>query len=72
VNWISGEPAPGPTRLQVKIRYKALEAWGMVQTQDDGCARVLFDQPQRGVTPGQAVVFYDSEVCLGGGITKEM
>ena len=73
VNWISGVPAARPARLQVKIRYKAVEAWGMVQTLDDGCTYVLFDQPQRGITPGQAAVFYEGDICLGGGaITKEM
>jgi len=72
INWISGEPPSGPARLQVKIRYKALEAWGTLQPVDDGCTGVLFDQPQRGITPGQAAVFYEGDVCLGGGvITKE-
>jgi tRNA-specific 2-thiouridylase len=35
---------------------------------DDGYARVLFDQPEKAVTPGQSAVFYLNEVCLGGGI----
>jgi len=72
VNWISGVPPSSPARLQVKIRYRAQEAWGMLMPLDDCCVEVHFDRPQRSITPGQAAVFYDREVCLGGGtIIKE-
>jgi tRNA-uridine 2-sulfurtransferase len=70
VNWISGTPLQETTRLQVKIRYKAKEAMGVVQPLDGGGAHILFDEPQRDITPGQAAVFYDQEVCLGGGIIR--
>lgn len=70
VNWIAGEPPAGAFRSQVKIRYRARAAWAQVQPGADGRAFVHFDEPQRGVTPGQAAVFYDAEICLGGGIIQ--
>jgi tRNA-specific 2-thiouridylase len=68
VNWVSGVRPANSLRVQVKIRYKAKEAWGTVTPLDDGSAHVQFDAPIRDITPGQAAVFYDGEVCLGGGI----
>lgn len=68
VNWVSGVAPAAPFRAQIKIRYKAQEAWGTVSPGQDGSAHVQFDAPLRDITPGQAAVFYDGEVCLGGGI----
>lgn len=67
VNWISGSPPDGPIRAQVKIRYKAHEAWATVSPLSAERVRVEFDQPLRDITPGQRAVFYQDEVCLGGG-----
>lgn len=67
INWISGEPPAGAMRVQVKIRYKATEVWGTVLPRSSDRVRVEFDQPLRDITPGQRVVFYQDEVCLGGG-----
>ncbi len=53
--------------LTAKFRYRQKDQAVQVQKQDDGTLRVLFDQPVRAVTPGQACVFYDDDVCLGGG-----
>jgi tRNA-uridine 2-sulfurtransferase len=68
VNWISGEAPDSPTRLQVKIRYKAREAHALVQPLEQGRVHIVFDEPQRDITPGQAAVLYEGEQCLGGGI----
>src|SRR5512136_1475105 len=68
VNWIAGEPPSVPFRAQVKIRYKAAPAWATVSPAPDGLAEVVFDTLRRDITPGQAAVFYDGEICLGGGI----
>jgi len=68
VNWIAGAP-PAPTfQAEIKIRYKAQYAPGTVTVQDDQCVEVSFENPLRDITPGQGVVFYEDEVCLGGGI----
>jgi tRNA-specific 2-thiouridylase len=67
INWLSIPAPSSPLRASVKIRYRANEAGATVVPEVDGRARVAFDAPQRAVTPGQAAVFYDGEVCLGGG-----
>ncbi|MBI5953466.1 MAG: tRNA 2-thiouridine(34) synthase MnmA [Chloroflexi bacterium] len=68
VNWISGEAPKEPFRSLVKIRYsaKAAEAW--VSPMEQNQASVRFDRPVRDVTAGQAAVFYQDELMLGGGI----
>lgn len=67
-NWISGKQPEGSFRVQVKIRYKAREAWASVTPLGDYQTEVIFDEPQRDITPGQAAVYYDDEMVLGGGI----
>jgi tRNA-uridine 2-sulfurtransferase len=67
VNWISIAAPREERRAEVKIRYRASEAGAVLRTQADGRVEVRFDRPQRAVTPGQAVVFYEGETCLGGG-----
>ena len=68
VNWIAGAAPEEPMRLQVKTRYTAREAWAMVRPLEAGRVEVHFEEPQRDLTPGQAAVFYDGEVVLGGGL----
>jgi tRNA-specific 2-thiouridylase len=68
VQWVSGEPPLAPFCAEIKIRYKAVEAPGIIAPLEAGRVRVNFDQPLRDITPGQAVVFYDGEICLGGGL----
>lgn len=70
VNWIAGFAPPRPMAVQAKIRYRAAPAPALVTALPRARALVQFDQPLRGITPGQAVVFYDGEVCLGGGIIE--
>lgn len=69
VNWMSGHAPKEPFRAEVKIRYTAREAWAQVTPLESGTqARVQFDAPQRDVTAGQAAVFYDGDLLIGGGI----
>lgn len=66
LTWISGK-APTKRTLQAKIRYRQT-ASPCTLTVQDNTLKVEFEHPQRAVTPGQSIVFYDDEVCLGGGI----
>lgn len=66
VNWVAGEPPPAGTAVEAKIRYRTPAAPAEVHPQGSG-ARVLFRRPQRAVTPGQAVVFYQRQDVVGGG-----
>jgi tRNA-specific 2-thiouridylase len=66
-SWVSGEPPTGPRRARVKIRYRDAGGEASIEDAGDGAARVIFDEPVRAVTPGQAAVFYDGDVVLGGG-----
>ncbi len=68
VRWLSGRAPSSQFRGQVKIRYKAREAWATITEIDDQCLEILFDEPIRDITPGQAAVVYNGDVCLGGGI----
>ena len=67
VNWIDGKELSEEFRAEVKIRYGARETWAEIQPIGGTQAKITFDAPQSGITPGQAAVFYDGEVCLGGG-----
>ena len=70
VNWVSGEVQADPFRAEVKIRYTAKEAKALVTPLGEGQVQVRFDAPQRDITAGQAAVFYQGEVMLGGGIIQ--
>jgi len=68
VNWTSGEAPREPFRAEVKIRYSAKEVEAWVSPMEGDQVSVKFDAPVRDVTAGQAAVFYQSELMLGGGI----
>jgi tRNA-specific 2-thiouridylase len=70
INWISGAPPANIFQALVKIRYTAEEVLGLVSVQSKDSLSVEFSEPLRDITPGQAVVFYDHDVCLGGGIIQ--
>ena len=67
-NWITGEAPKEPFRCLTKIRYRHKEQPATVTVSDDGMAKIIFDEPQRAITPGQSAVLYDGEIVLGGGI----
>jgi len=67
VNWIAFEELTEPVRVEVRIRSRAEEAPAVLSRLHDGSVLVAFDEPQRAVTPGQAAVFYDGEIVVGGG-----
>ena len=70
VNWIAGQAPDGPIRCRVKVRYRQIEQPATVTPRPDGGIDILFDEPQRAITPGQAAVLYDGETVLGGGVLE--
>ncbi len=66
-NWIQGKPPEEAVRCTARPRYRAPEAPAVAVPLSDGSVRVIFDEPQRAITTGQAVVLYDGENVLGGG-----
>jgi len=71
LNWIAIEKLEKKINVNAKIRYNFHEQPAMVVPEDQDCVRVIFDTPQKAVTPGQSVVFYQDDVVVGGGIIKE-
>ncbi|MDX9875063.1 MAG: tRNA 2-thiouridine(34) synthase MnmA [Spongiibacteraceae bacterium] len=69
IDWVAGEPPALPARLMAKTRYRQPDQACQLERTADGY-RVVFDEPQRAITPGQSAVFYDGEVCLGGGVIE--
>jgi len=68
LTWISGAAPSIPLRCSAKTRYRQRDQGCVISAIDGDVALVEFDSPQRAVTPGQSVVFYDGTRCLGGGI----
>ena len=66
-HWISGVSPSFPLRCTAKIRYRQADQLCTVTDGPDGMIHVQFDTPQRAITPQQSIVFYDGQVCLGGG-----
>lgn len=64
---LSGKAPEKPIFCKVKIRYRQEERPATVFAQENGFCRILFDEPQRAITPGQAAVLYSDDVVLGGG-----
>ena len=71
VNWHTEDAPAGEVRGQAKIRYRQEATPAVITPCEPGVVRVDFEYPQRAVTPGQSVVFYDGETVLGGGIIRE-
>ncbi len=68
LTWVEDHPPPAGARLSAKTRYRQQDAPCVIDQLDARAIRLRFDTPQWAVTPGQSVVLYDGDVCLGGGI----
>ncbi len=71
LHWVDRQPIREKLRCTVKTRYRQADILCEIQPLDDETIRVVFNEPQIAVTPGQSAVFYQGEVCLGGGIIEE-
>lgn len=67
INWIDTTDTRDEFKCKAKVRYRMIEQPCTVKRIDKTTAQVVFDEPQRAITPGQAAVFYDGDVVLGGG-----
>jgi tRNA-specific 2-thiouridylase len=68
VHWINGTPPHFPFNAFAKTRYREIDQACIIESSETGQLKVVFDKPERAVTPGQSVVFYQGDHCLGGGI----
>jgi tRNA-specific 2-thiouridylase len=72
LNWIAVEGLSGPMRVKAKTRSRQGEQEAELFPETGGRVRIVFDRPQRAVTPGQAAVFYDGDSVVGGGTIVEI
>ncbi|MAG41468.1 MAG: hypothetical protein CL951_06155 [Erythrobacteraceae bacterium] len=70
LHWVNRTVPTEPFRAAVKTRYRQQDIPCLVTPIGDDQVKVTFDEPQKAVTPGQSAVFYQDEVCLGGGIIE--
>jgi len=68
--WVAGAAPELPVRCAAKVRYRQPDQACVLTSAGESGYRVDFDAPQRAITPGQSVVFYQGEVCLGGGVIE--
>jgi tRNA-specific 2-thiouridylase len=72
LHWVSGQAPDAPMLCKAKVRYRQAEQDCEILQIDNNACTVHFNQPQRAVTPGQSIVFYNNEICLGGGVIDNM
>ena len=70
LHWIAGVAPATPLRCTAKTRYRQADQACRIGTLEDGRCHVAFERPQRAITPGQYVVFYSGDACLGGGVIQ--
>lgn len=71
MHWLA-EPRAAQFRCTVKVRYRQADQMATFEPKGDGTARILFDEPQRAVTPGQYAVAYENDRCLGGAVIESV
>ena len=72
VHWVQGVPPAGCFRCTAKVRYRQQDVAAEVTVQADATLSICFDQPVRAATPGQSLVLYDGDACLGGAVISDL
>ena len=70
MDWVAGKPPVQQGRFTAKTRYRQSDCACEMTAQPDGSVEIVFDDPQWAVTPGQSLVLYDNDICLGGGVIR--
>jgi tRNA-specific 2-thiouridylase len=70
LEWVDRIALSGSIKLTLKTRYRQQDIPATVTVLENGKVKVIFDSPQKAVTPGQSAVFYQQNICLGGGIIE--
>jgi len=70
LNWIAVDKLETPIKAKTRIRYLHKEAPSLIKPIDDNLVKVIFDEPQRAIAPGQFAVFYDNDIVIGAGIIE--
>ena len=70
LNWIAERPSQIPFKCKAKTRYRQHDQACIITRLDDDLCEVEFNNPQRAITPGQSIVFYMDDECLGGGVIQ--
>ena len=70
MHWVSGKAPELPLKCSAKTRYRQTDQPCTITKSENDSIEVIFDEPQRAITPGQSVVFYQADVCLGGGVIE--
>lgn len=70
MHWVDRQVVQSTMKVTVKTRYRQQDIPATLEPDGDDSVKVLFDSPQKAVTPGQSVVVYQNDVCLGGGIIE--
>ena len=71
IDWVSGQAPQLPFQCKAKVRYRQDDQNCTIESDKHGRLTVTFSKPQRAVTPGQSIVFYDNDICLGGGVIEK-
>ena len=72
LHWVSDTPATGAFKCSAKVRYRQADQSATITIETDQTLKIVFDDPVRAATPGQSLVLYDNERCLGGGIISDL